>query len=78
MEKTTIQIKKSTLNRLKNLKNYERESYDEILNKVMDNVDEEILTDEEIKDIKISLDNVKKGKTKSIEQVAKDMGISLN
>jgi hypothetical protein len=77
MEKTTIQISVNTLERLKILKNFERQSYDELLNNIMSNIEEETLTSEEIDDIKIALENVKKGETKPIEQVAKELGIQL-
>ncbi|GBE20342.1 hypothetical protein BMS3Abin17_01080 [archaeon BMS3Abin17] len=78
MEKTTVQISQETLNRLRTMKRYERESYDEVLNNVLDEVEEDELTPEEIDDIKIALENVKKGKIKSIEQVAKELGVSLH
>ena len=77
MEKTTIQISIGTLERLKSLKNFERQSYDELLNSLINNCEEENLSEEEIEDIKIALDNVKKGKIKPIEQVAKELGIIL-
>ena len=77
MEKTTIQINFETLERLKSLKNFERQSYDELLNSLINNCEEESLSEEEIEDIKIALDNVKKGKVKPIEQVAKELGIIL-
>ena len=32
---TSIQIEKSTLNKLKNFKEYKRETYDELINKLM-------------------------------------------
>ena len=35
------------------------------------------LSDEEIEDIKIALENVKKGKVYPIENVAKELGITL-
>jgi len=78
MEKTTIQLNVSTLERLKMLKKYDRESYDELLNNLINEVYNESLTDEEIEDIKLALDNVKKGKVKPIEQVASELGITLN
>ena len=78
MEKTTIQLNLNTLERLKILKNFQRQSYDDVLNNLIDNVEEEELSAEEIKEIKMALDNVRKGKTKPIEQVAKEMGISLD
>jgi len=77
MEKTTIQISKGTLEILKGLKKYERESYDEVIRSIVEEVNEETLTSEEIKDIEISLKEIKEGKTRSIEEVAKSLGISL-
>jgi len=77
MEKTTVQITTSTLERLKMFKQYERESYDELLNNLLDEAEEEVLGDEEIEEIKLALENVRQGKVKSIEQVAKEMGIVL-
>jgi len=77
MEKTTIQINLGTLERLKSLKNIERESYDDVLNNLIDSCEEESLSEEEIEDIKTALENVKRGKVKPIEQVAKELGIAL-
>ena len=77
MEKTTIQINFETLERLKSLKNSERQSYDEVLNNLIDNCEEDSLSEEEIEDIKIALENVKRGKVKPIEQVARELGITL-
>ena len=77
MEKTTIQISQNTLERLKNIKKYERQSYDDLINSIVDEVDEESLSNEEIDDIKIALENVKRGKAKPIEQVARELGIIL-
>lgn len=77
MEKTTIQISQETLERLKMLKVIEKQSYDDVLNSLIDNQEEEILSESEIKEIKEGLENIRKGKVKSIEQVAKELGISL-
>jgi uncharacterized protein with von Willebrand factor type A (vWA) domain len=77
MEKTTIQINTQTLERLKMAKQYDRESYEEVINNVLDEVEEETLSDKEIEEIKQSLEEVKQGKIKSIEQVAKNLGITL-
>jgi len=77
VEKTTIQISQETLNRLKNIKKYERQSYDDILNGILDNLDDETLSEAEIEEIKLALENVKKGKVQSIEEVAKELGIVL-
>ena len=77
MEKTTIQISTKTLERLKMVKQYEREPYEEVLNNLLDGVEEEILSNEEIEEIKQSLEEVKQGKVYSIEQVAKELGVTL-
>jgi len=78
MEKTTIQINVNTLERLKALKHFEKQTYDDLLVNLIENIDEELLSEEEIEDIKIALENVRRGKIKPIEQVAEEMGIVLN
>ena len=78
MEKTTIQINQSTLGRLKMFKQFDRESYDEVLNNILNDVEEETLSDLEIEEIKESLEEVKQGKVNSIEEVAKEFGVKLN
>jgi len=77
MEKTTIQLSVDTLNRLKNIKRHYRESYDEIVNYLIDENQDDELSEQDIKDIKESLDQYKKGQVYSIDKVAKEMGISL-
>ncbi len=74
---TTVQVKEQTLERLKFFKESSKESYDEIINKVLDEVEEGELTDEAIEDIKTGLREVKEGKGKSIEEVAKEFGLKL-
>ena len=78
MEKTTIQISTGTLDRLKTMKRYERESYDEVLNQLLDGAEEEMLTETEIEEIKQALDEVKHGEVFSIEDVAKEFNVKLN
>jgi hypothetical protein len=77
MEKTTIQVNNQTLQRLKSFKAFERQSYDDILNVFMDDAEQEVLSAEEVEEIKLALENVKKGKVKPIEQVAKELKIVL-
>lgn len=77
MEKTTIQINSETLKRLKSLKNIERQSYDEVLNNLIDNCEEESLSEEEINEIQKGLEDIKKGRVYSIEHVARELGITL-
>lgn len=78
MQKTTIQITTDTLERLKMFKQHEKDSYDVVLNVLLDEADDEdVLTVEEIEDIKIALEEVKRGEVYPIEDVAKEMGIVL-
>jgi hypothetical protein len=74
---TTVQVKEQTLERLKFFKESSKESYDEIINKVLDEVEEGELTDDAIADIKIGLREIREGKGKSIEEVAKEFGLKL-
>ena len=76
MEKT-IQISTPTLERLKMAKNYPGQTYDETINFLIDEVDDEELTTEEIKEIQEALEEVKRGEVYPIEQVAKELGINL-
>jgi len=77
VEKTTIQINLETLERLKSLKNIERQSYDELLNNLIDNCEEESLTEEEINEIQKGLEDIKKGRVYPIESIARELGITL-
>lgn len=80
MEKTTIQINERTLDRLKALKRYERESYDEVVNALIDETEEE-LTEDEIEEVELALREIRekgiKRTTQKIEDVAKEMGVEL-
>jgi len=77
MEKTTIQLSKDTLERLKMFKRHERESYDFTINVLLDEADEDVLDADEIEEIKAALEGVKRGETIPFEQVLKEAGISL-
>ena len=78
METTIIQLKKKTAEKLKMFKSYERQSYDEIINKMIYELEEEPLTEQEIKDIQKGLEDVKAGRIEPIETVAKEHGIKLH
>ncbi len=77
MEKTTIQINLETLERLKSFKNFERQSYDEVLNSLINNCEEENLSEDEINEIQKGLEDVKRRRVYPIEVVAKELGIAL-
>ncbi|MBI4439791.1 hypothetical protein HY638_02365 [Candidatus Woesearchaeota archaeon] len=74
---TTVQLKDQTLERLKYFKEASKESYDEIINKILDDVEEGELSDETIEDLKKGIREIRGGKGESIEDVAKELGIKL-
>jgi len=72
-----IQIGVGTLGRLRVLKRYDRESYDELLNYSMNHFSEEVLSEVEIAEIQEALDSIRKEGIVPIENVMKEVGISL-
>ena len=76
--KTTIQISKDTLDRLKLFQEHNRESYDFTINFILDKVVEEVLSNEEIDEIQESLEQVRSGEVYSIREVAKEFGVELD
>ncbi len=77
MNSTTIQIKEGTLERLKYFKEFSKESYDELINKLIDEIEEGQLTDEALKDIIEAKKEIREGKGQKIEEVAQELGIKL-
>jgi len=77
MKTTMIQIKKETAMLLKDRKEYNRQSYDEIINDLLQNVNSEAITEKEAQDIREALQDVAAGKFSSIGEVAKRLGIDL-
>jgi uncharacterized protein (DUF302 family) len=75
--KTTIQISGRTLERLKDHKYFDRQSYDEVLNRILDEVEEEGFDAEEIADLHEALEQVRRGETQPIEAVARSLGVNL-
>lgn len=76
---TSIQIDTKTRERLAGLKSYARETYDELLNALMDLIpsedDEGKYTDEFRASLLRSLLDIKHGKVHSMEEVKKTLGI---
>lgn len=79
MTYTTIQINVNTRKRINNLKNTLRQTYDEILNSLLDLVpggdDEGKYTDEFKASIIRGLTDIKHGRTRSVEEVKQTLGI---
>lgn len=75
--RTTIQVSGETLKRLRDHKHFERQSYDEVLNHILDEVEDEELDEFEIADLHEALEQVKRGETEPIEDVARELGVEL-
>jgi len=70
-----IQLKKKTALRLQKLKKYSRQSYDEVINALIDNPDD--LTPEDIEAIKKGVADIRAGRFYTQEQVVSELGIKL-
>ena len=74
---TTIQVKEATVERLQHHKEFSKESYDEVINKVLDELEEGELSEHAIKAIQLGLTEISQGKGERIEDVAAELGIKL-
>ncbi|HSB57679.1 MAG TPA: hypothetical protein VLD38_07720 [Nitrosopumilaceae archaeon] len=75
---TSIQIEKKIKERLDKFKNHPRETYNEVLARMINIVSQqnkEALSQQTIKNLKKSLNDIEKGKVYSLEQVEKELGL---
>ena len=73
---TTIQISKDTRKRLDELKLYEREPLDSVIERLTNMaVDDEPLSEEEIAGIRKGLRDIEAGRVHTLESVKKELGI---
>ncbi len=73
---TTIQIDEKTKELLEKLKIHKRESFNEVIkNLVATKFDFEPISDEEIRDVEKSLDEIKAGRYYTHEQVKKNLNL---
>jgi len=70
---TTIQISKKLLSTLKNRKQYDKESYEEVLWNLLEDTME--LSEETKRNIERSRKEISEGKTISLNEVKKKLGI---
>jgi len=71
---TTIKVKDKTRIKLENLKLHSRETYNDVIERLMRTQDDE-LDLQTIKNLKKSLDDIEKGKIYSLKQVEKELGL---
>ena len=73
---TTIQVTEETKDALKKMKLFPRETYEEVICRLMEiDKEEEELSTETIQNIEKALEDVKRGRLYSTEEVKKELGI---
>ncbi len=76
METTTIQIRKTLKKKLEELKVYQNETMDQLIERLANsNIDNEPLSAEEIKGIEEGLADIKAGRVYTTKQLKKKLGI---
>jgi len=69
-----IKRRKETAQRLKSIKEYESQTYDEVINRVI-SIKSEELSKEDLLNIEAGLRDIKKGRVYSSKDVSKRLGI---
>jgi predicted transcriptional regulator len=73
---TTIQLQPETKSRLDEIKAHPRESYDEAVNRLLDMAyDPEPLSEETLQQIEEGIADIRAGRCRPLEEVAKDLGL---
>jgi predicted transcriptional regulator len=73
---TTIRVSRQTKEILDDLKVHPKESYEDVIERLTTMAfDDEPLSDEEIEDMKASLEDIKAGRVKTLKAVRKELGI---
>src|SRR6185312_8196722 len=72
---TTIKIKDKTRTKLENFKIYSKETYNDVIERLMRTAQDDDLDPQTVRNLRKSLDDMEKGKTYSLEQVEKELDI---
>ncbi|MDE1767031.1 MAG: hypothetical protein KGI27_12295 [Thaumarchaeota archaeon] len=72
---TTIKIKDKTRTKLENLKIYSKETYNDVIERLMRAAQDDDLDPQTVRNLRKSLDDMEKGKTYSLEQVEKELDL---
>ena len=72
---STIKIKDKTRTKLENLKLHTKETYNDVIERLMRATQDDDLDPQTIKNLRKSLDDIEKGKTYSLTQVEKELGL---
>jgi predicted transcriptional regulator len=77
MQTSSLRVNPKTKSRLEKLKVHPRESYDRVIDRLIDSYhDDEPLSEEEIEGIEEALRDLKEGRVYTHEQVKKKLGLS--
>ena len=75
MPMTTVQLRTETKEKLNALKIHPRETYDELIDRLADAAyDDEPLSPEEIEDLRMSEEDIKAGRVRSLRDIMRDLG----
>jgi predicted CopG family antitoxin len=72
---TTIKIKDDTRTKLENFKIYSKETYNDVIERLMKTAQDDDLDPQTIRNIRKSLDDIEKGKMYTLDQVEKELGL---
>jgi len=72
---TTIKIKDKTRIKLENFKIYSKETYNDVIERLMRAAQDDDLDPQTVRNLRKSLDDMEKGKTYSLEQVEKELDL---
>ena len=72
---TTVRVEAKTKEKLKEIKNYDREPLDSVIERLIENASDSEITDEEIAQIEAGLKDIKAGNYKTLEEAEKEWGI---
>jgi len=72
---TTIKIKDKTRTKLENFKIYPKETYNDVIERLMRAAQDDDLDPQTVRNLRKSLDDMEKGKTYSLEQVEKELDL---
>jgi hypothetical protein len=72
---TTIKINNKTKAKLEHLKLHTKETYNDVIERLMRTTQDDELDPQTIKNLRKSLDDIEKGRVYSLEQVENELGL---
>ena len=72
---TTIKIKDKTRTKLESFKLHAKETYNDVIERLIRTAQDDELDSKTIKNLRKSLDDIEKGRTYSLAQVEKELGL---